>query len=288
MKNQKVLNAGEISALSYKSPETDEERQRYSQQKCDWYNNTAGDLHLSDGYDCPLCKNKGYIQKPVKSEFGYWTEMHYLCKCQKIRRVINRMKRSGLQKTISECTFEKYEAATDWHKHIKEKAQQFIKDTGGSWFFIGGQSGCGKTHICTAICRHFLYEDKEVRYMVWREDVTNLKANVTEAEQYTKMIDEYKKAEVLYIDDLFKTGKADGDKPQKPTAADINIAFELLNYRYNNPDLITIISSECMIMDILEIDEATGGRIAEKAGAYSLNIKPDRAKNYRLKDMLVL
>ena len=41
------------------------------------------------------------------------------------------------------------------------------------------------------------------------------------------------------------------------TQGDINIAFEIINYRYIN-DLITIISSELLLDEIINIDEATG------------------------------
>ena len=101
---------------------------------------------------------------------------------------------------------------------------------------------------------------------------------------------EFKTAEVLYIDDLFKTGKGRGEEEQRPTVGDINAAFELLNYRYNNPQLITIISSECRATDILDIDEAVGGRIVERTirHGYGINVKPDRSKNYRLKGAIEL
>ena len=84
------------------------------------------------------------------------------------------------------------------------------------------------------------------------------------------MIDRFKKAEVLYIDDLFKTGRnPDGSEP-KPTAADINAAFEIINYRYNNPALLTIISSELNEDELLDIDEAVGGRIFERSKSISI------------------
>ena len=46
-----------------------------------------------------------------------------------------------------------------------------------------------------------------------------------------------------------------------------------------------LISSERTLSDILNIDEATGGRIYERCnfGEYILNIKSDRSYNYRLK-----
>ena len=51
-----------------------------------------------------------------------------------------------------------------------------------------------------------------------------------------------------------------------PTAADVNLAYEIINYRYNNRDKITIISTELTIGGLCEIDEALGGRIRQRAG----------------------
>ena len=126
--------------------------------------------------------------------------------------------------------------------------------------------------------------------MLWRDEVVKLKACVTEAAEYSRMITELKEAEVLYIDDLFKTGKDGEGKAQRPTGADVNIAFEILNYRYNNPKLITIISSECKVTDMLDIDEAIAGRIAERTSpfGYGLNINKDQRKNYRLRGTVEL
>ena len=46
---------------------------------------------------------------------------------------------------------------------------------------------------------------------------------------------------MLYIDDLFKPTYDDFGKPRSPTAADIKLAFEIINYRYVNQKT-TIIS----------------------------------------------
>ena len=88
--------------------------------------------------------------------------------------------------------------------------------------------------------------------------------------------------QVLYIDDLFKIGKGQDGRKQRPTSADVNLAFEILNYRYNKPTCITIISSELYAEDILDIDEAIGSRIYERAKI--VNISNDRAKNQRIKN----
>lgn len=150
--------------------------------------------------------------------------------------------------------------------------------------FITGNSG--KTHLCTAICREFLLAGRKVLYMLWRDEIVQLKANVNDAEAYRKIIDKYKTADVLYIDDLFKTGKTADQQNQKPTAADINAAFEIINYRYNNPALLTIISTELSEDELLDIDEAVGSRIYERAKA--ITIAKDRSRNYRIRKAVTL
>ena len=143
------------------------------------------------------------------------------------------------------------------------------------WYFIGGQSGAGKTHICSAIANQLLDNGSKVEYMLWNDKVAKLKAIQLEHDTYSREINKLKSVEVLYIDDLFKT--KDGIEP---SSADIKIAFEIFNWRYNNK-LKTIISTEKTIMEIEQIDEAIAGRIAERAGKFALNIAKDDKRNYR-------
>lgn len=252
----------------------------YEQFKVDGLNNTVGDRDKEDGYDCPECKNKGFIAKLVEYEDGTYSHCCGDCKCIPIRNSIMRMKRSGLKDIIKDYTFDKFEDTEPWQKALKTAAVEFAKEPKG-WFFLGGQSGAGKTHLCTAICREFLLAGQHVRYMLWRDEIVKLKAVVNDAEEYSKIIEPYKRVQVLYIDDLFKTGKTADQQNQKPTTGDINAAFEIINYRYNNPGLITIISSELTVDDLIDIDEATGGRIYERAKAF--NIAKDRSRNYRIR-----
>lgn len=263
-------------------PLSNEEREKRNAES---FNDSPGSLNEIDEYNCDICHNKGLIMRAFEIGDGVWSTTSRECKCMEVRRTIRKMNKSGIKNIIRDYTFTKYEADKDWQKMLKEAAMTYAKNPKG-WFFIGGQSGAGKSHLCTAICREFLLAGKSVLYMMWRDEIIKLKANVNESEIYQGMIDTYKNAEVLYIDDLFKTGKGANGEKQRPTSADINTAFEILNYRYNNPDLLTIISSECTVNDIIEIDEATGGRIFERAKAFSL--KPDKAKNYRLKGVTEL
>lgn len=257
----------------------------YEQFKVDGLNNTEGSMHLEDGYNCHICKNKGYVFKVVEHEDGSYSYVCADCKCAEIRRSIMRMKRSGLEDVIKKYTFERYEDTEPWQKAAKAAAVNYADNPEG-WFFLGGQSGCGKTHLCTAICREFLLDGRQVIYMLWRDDIAKIKALSLDSEERDKMINRFKRAEVLYIDDLFKTGKDKDGNETMPTAADVNAAFEIINYRYCNPELLTIISTERSADELIDIDEATGGRIFERSKA--INIAKDRNKNYRLKGTVTL
>lgn len=244
------------------------------QQQIDAENSKEGNLHEQDGYCCDICKNKGFMSR--LHEDGY--EVTYPCKCQTIRDTLRRARRSGLGNILTDYKFDKYETAEEWQKTIKDKAQAFCTDEGAQWFYIGGQTGAGKTHICTAIAAHYIKAGLNCRYMLWRDDAVKLKSVVNDFALYQKHIEPLKKVDVLYIDDIFKS--KDGTEP---TAADINIAFELINHRLLDKNKITIISSEFTITKALEIDEATFGRVYQLTGEYKINIDRDIKKNYRLK-----
>lgn len=253
----------------------------YAQFRADSMNAAEGNRHLEDGYTCKICKNKGYVVKVVEDQDGGFRQVCAECRCEQVRRSILRMQRSGLKNIITDYTFEKFEAEEDWQIALKSAAMSYARNPEG-WFFLGGQSGCGKTHLCTAICREFLLGGRAVVYMLWRDDIVKIKAAVTDSSEYSSMIDRYKKAPVLYIDDLFKAGR-DERGNLGISRADINVAFEIINYRAINPELLTIISTELSVDELVDIDEATGGRIFEKSFANGISIARDRSRNYRTK-----
>ena len=254
------------------------------QQRIDDYNAETGTRNEEDGYDCPICKNKGFISVMTKA-YGKPDETFVHCKCDEIRRQRMRLKKAGLLHMVEICTFDRYQTPDAWQRHIKETAQRFCQDDDHRFFFIGGQSGAGKTHICTAITSHYINQGKRARYMVWFDESNKLKGLVTEPGVYATVMDEIKKTEVLYIDDLFKPIKGPNGQITPPSYADIRLAMEIINYRYNNPGLITIISGERTIDELIFLDEALAGRISQlsKEGGYCINLKRDSVRNWRLK-----
>ena len=227
------------------------------------YNEQPGDL---TGVDCPVCRNKGYVAR-LDERGGLVLAP---CKCQVQRRVSKRFEESGLGSLVERCTFDTYRTPEAWQRAALSSARAFAADPmnpatpDGScnWFYLCGPSGTGKTHLCTAVCAELICAGYDARYMLWREDAPQLKAYVNgNYDRYAALIDELFNVRVLYIDDFLKG---------RITDADINLAFELINARYNRRETaITIISSELDLGTVTKLDEALGGRIYERARNYS-------------------
>lgn len=231
----------------------------------DIYNEQQGEL--SD-YHCTDCKNKGYVASMNSGQL-----VAHRCKCFEARRTINQMRKAGID---SDKTFDNYQAKQPWQAAILKKAKAFTDNPTG-WLYVGGQVGAGKTHICTAVVNAFIAKGLQCSYMMWKNDGTKLKACINEASEYAAMLDKFKRAQVLYIDDFFKT------RPnESPTNGDLNLAFELINHRYNDKRLITIISSELSIQGISFLDEAISSRIFERSKDFCIDIKKDSNRNYRM------
>ena len=240
-------------------------------------NAIIGNKNLTDGYNCDICKNKGYTIKTVESD-GMWENVQCTCKCERSRKSIRNLKASGLANVIDYYRFDNFKATEEWQKGMYDLAKTFsMALDSNDWLFMGGQSGSGKTHLCSAVAIELLRRGKEVKYMLWRDESRKIKDD-----NYNggKLIEYYKNVEVLYIDDLFKTGRAYGEEVQKPTAGDINLAFEIINSRVAQKRK-TIISSESTIFELFDIDEAVAGRIKQMCGAYCISISKDTNKNYR-------
>ena len=278
---------------------TPEERYRLTvkraEDNCRRYNETPGKLkdgyYIStiqsdntfvegDGYDCPLCMNRGdtlHFRDTGSGVYEYSEE----CKCMRIRRSIWRLKRSGLENSIREYTFKRFIVKEQWQQMMVDMAHRYISDgvKAGRWLYIGGQPGCGKTHICTAVAGKLLHEMSLI-YAVWPHISKKLKAIVNEADEYGIEVGKLQEVDVLYFDDFFKPVTDSNGQRVPPTPADMKLAFEILNYRYINKKP-TILSSEWYINELADLDEATASRIAERCGEFAMMVGRDKTRNHR-------
>ena len=230
--------------------------------------------------NCTKCNNTGWIIYTDKD--GY--ECARECDCVKVKQSLARLERSGLSGLLNKYTFDRYIAKYDFQKDLLTKAKNYLNEKDNKWFVVVGVSGCGKTMLCTAICKELLEQGKELRFMSWLETANKLKQNINNGEVYESIIQDLKDCEVLYIDDFWKS-----NNNAEPTPADIKLANEILNYRYNksmhNKYTRTILSSERLISQLIEYDSAIAGRLVEMSEGYLTEVRGSE-KNYRLRNYL--
>lgn len=239
----------------------------YDQMRCDWYNQSEGSL---TGYNCPKCRNKGsiaYLQDGM--------EMHRVCECMAIRQNQSNITQSGLSDAIRTKTFDAYQCKETWQTALKENVMHYAEKNRPQWLYIGGQSGAGKTHLCTAVCGVLLQRGLQVRYEMWQTIFRDLSQFATRQTRFQQLTE----AQVLYIDDFLKpiSNKFDDTNPKE-----VSVAFELLNERYTR-NMVTIISSERIFRDLLAADKALAGRIKERCNGYLFAITRSDEKNWRLR-----
>lgn len=222
-------------------------------------------------YNCDICGNKRYIEKVRKNEYGYEEIITVECECLPEVKALIQAQKNGFAK---QSGWDSYQTNYPWQQFVKKKAQSFVENSKNEWFFISGQSGSGKTLICSIIANELLIgKGKNVLFISWMDFIAKIKrlAMNREIDELNAEIARAKKAEILFIDDLLKNS----------AAADMNYLFEIINWRYS-ADLQTIISTERTPTEFGQSDEAIYGRIAEKSKKYIVAITPGEGKNQRL------
>lgn len=212
------------------------------------------DFSKSHKAKCDMCEDMGFIFK--QDEQGYTSAKE--CECQiksrkaerERRRLEEHIEKSNLKPLLEKYTFENFNTEHKGAYEIKKRAREFLEDN--SWWVIGGNVGCGKTHITTAICGELMRRGKAVYYMNWKAESIKLKTTMTQ-DSYQQHLDRLCSVEVLYIDDLLKGSIRE---------ADIDLLFMIIDARYSR-NLKTLISSEKVFEELKKIDEAIQSRIFE-------------------------
>lgn len=182
-------------------------------------------------------------------------------------------KNSGLKDLLNK-RINDFVASDPWQEAIKKMAVNYIADcknnfaehTPCNWLMFLGQSGCGKTHLCSGISNWLLEQNKRVLYVRYIE-LSNSISNF----DYS-LLERAKHAQILYLDDLFKSSA---------NRLDDKAIFDLIDYRYNN-NMQTIISCERTSQEMIDINEAVVGRIVERCNGFFFEIEKEPGKNYRL------
>lgn len=225
-------------------------------------------------YKCHRCRDAGYILSTADDGTAFYSQ----CSCRETERYRQMLVSSGISGALRNLRFENYNAYDPQTKHAKAMAECYCSDFAkiensrhNSICFLG-QVGAGKTHLSAAILNVLFDSNIGVLYMPYRSAIMELKQNVMDERAYSSLMEKYKQARVLLIDDFAK-GTC--------TPSDVNHMFDIINDRYlNNRPLI--ISSQLDIAGILDFDEAAGSRILHMCQG-RIAMFSGKERNYRLR-----
>jgi DNA replication protein DnaC len=246
--------------------------ERSARMHMESYNSLPGEDDGS-GVDCPICRNRGNLAffNPETKNMSFRQ-----CGCRPERDTALRLRKIGLLERSRRDTLDRFVTDTPVQRTLKECVEGYISAPEGRWLALFGQSGVGKTHLCTAaFCALVRSLGAQGEYLRWVTDGRAIKAGALEPG--SALFDRYRDAPLLYIDDLFKKR---ADAPVSD--ADLRLCFELLDARYN-ARLPTILSCELTFEELAALDEAVAGRIREMCGPFLVSVDRDLRKNYRLR-----
>lgn len=231
---------------------------------------------------CPICGGTKY------ADMGYFQmdigEYHFCdhCNCVEVEAAKRRIEKSGISQAMQGWTFDSFKTDEPFRQQMARLCASYVQaylnadpSKPKPWLFLGGQPACGKTHLCSAVVNKLLSENVPCLYVSWSNEAKKLKALANDIRQQEEM-NPLLCTPVLYLDDLFKSMRK-----TPPTPADISLAFDIIDGRINR-NLTTIISSEWMIEELLQQDEATFSRLYDRVKNFNFSIPPDPKKNYRL------
>lgn len=242
----------------------------------------------NQNYHCETCNDKRYIEKHDLNGLISYVR----CECQKTIKILKTINESGLTGSFEELTFDNFTTKQEYQKIMYKKGINFLENAlknndKENWFILSGQVGSGKTHICTAISGQLVLNGKSFFYLPYVSlmpklamDLKNFYLDVKEKAE--RLLENIKNVEVLYIDDFLKIKERE----------QFNLIWQIIDYRYQNKKLITIISTELYYdtgNSIKALDSAMASRIYERAkgGEYFVEVGQDNDKNYREKGKMI-
>lgn len=237
-------------------------------------------------YKCPKCKDTGFYgdyEKIYEDAAGNPMLFYrYAKRCDCVEKMVakGRLERSGIPDDTEEMNFGTFNtrqlpvlrSAKDSAMKYADAFELIENDRNNSIIFCG-QPGAGKTHLGISICHDLINRlGVNVIYMPYRNAVSTMKKNLmNDKDDYANDLLMYAKARLLFIDDLLKG---------KITESDVNIMYEIINYRYMHR-LPMIISTEKLPADLVKWDDAIGSRIIEMCKGNIIELEGEKL-NYRL------
>jgi DNA replication protein DnaC len=182
--------------------------------------------------ECALCDGDGVTFERDEDGYGLVTKCP---KCTNVRRRVDAFNGAKLPARYHDRTFEDFERylhsnpdnprgnLVDVATKVYDKAVSFIP--GDSGLLLVGAVGTGKTHLLSALIRHFTLEKGLVcRFIEFTHLLSDLREAYERREASAAIVEHLASVPVLAIDELGKGRKTDWQ---------LSIIDELISKRYN-------------------------------------------------------
>lgn len=210
---------------------------------------------------CSKCNDQGWIESGVTQD---GQPLYARCSCVTQQVMTKTFGSEELNTTARAKTFQSF--TLSGRLPIIRMAKQCAMDYADTFLArvnipqnsmaLLGKSGSGKTHLMFAIANALREHDIASMYFPHLERFASMRTMLREdPEKFERTISNVRRTPVLLWDDLYK-GR------ETPTEWVLETVMDIINYRYLNR-LPVVISSERLMDELLEIDEAIGSRIYE-------------------------
>lgn len=237
--------------------------------------NSSGKVEEAEKeHECPICLDRGVII----CDGG---DKARVCQCREQKRLENIFKSSHITPEFRSKTFDKFitagrpQAVRDMYDCARDYAEKFeeLRHEENNWMALLGEPGSGKTYLSIAVANELMKKGIPVLYFQHVEGMSETKDLLKQDKTLTYKLEQMKKTALMIWDDLF-WGKG------SPRDFELEITFEVLNYRYLNC-LPTILNSNLTPSQLYEANKTIGSRIIERSKRHMVLIE-GLESNYRL------
>ena len=227
---------------------------------------------------CPSCNGSGMLweyafEDPAgikPGNQGNWVPCP-VC-YDRIHAAKNRLA-SGLPDELKDKTLTNFEYSESWQRQALESAVSFAKNPVGL-LFLGGQSGCGKSHLAAGIIYYVSKSGSQPPlYYSWPELLAAVRRSTRDwkAADIRETLKDCRA--VVVLDDFLAAPNS------RPTTAALETAFEIVSARVANKRP-TVLASPYTAEKINALYSVLFKKIVRAAGELLISIDPDENKDY--------
>jgi DNA replication protein DnaC len=207
------------------------------------------------------------------------------CECFKRHKAVRALKASGIAGAFQNRTLDNYIPKTPVQADALKRAKRFVEvwgkyDDKHMNFLLLGQNGAGKTHLSIGIANELIKKNVLVRYVTFHELMDTFAKAKGRDKQIDTLVEQYKNADLLVIDDVFRTTIREWNGSKSLLMSHIDAMFRIIDYRYFQEKGM-VITSELTGDGLLDLDQAIAGRLLEYARGNIVEFK-DPKLDYRI------